>query len=176
MNFLASFIIFSMSAAFFAYGQGPMEPDVAADSQFQKGLKSIEVDFERGHRRDRKQVHWPPHPDSDSVYRITVTAEVVAPETISRVRLVKLPTTTILDVNKIDDASTDIATIDDDDFKTPIPDFDGNYDLTLDLRGGQQFHQQFVAKEMNSKLTPQFLSPQDCEIVSSEKPEFTWRN
>jgi hypothetical protein len=139
------------------------------------GLSNITVSFARGHRRDRPEVHSEGHPDSDTVYRVDVTAGVAGPVSVTRVQLRK-DGAAILDVSSLDDAEVDLATIADDDQATPPPDYDGSYELTLTLSSGATFRGGFVATGMNSATVPQFASPPDCGLTATDQPRFTWAN
>jgi hypothetical protein len=165
-------------AAWAAFAAGPARAHADAErsgaAPLPIGLEGLEVEFERGHRRDRAMVHWPPHPDSDTVYRIQVVAETSPGASIAHVRLVRLPATVILDVDDVLQASRDVARIDDGDSPSTAPDFDGSYELSVQLQGGATFTQTFDAQGMNSATTPQITTPSDCEVVPSDQPMFAW--
>jgi hypothetical protein len=150
------------------------------DESLERGTKpagrveAVEVTFARGHRRDRPNVHFPGHPDSDTVYRITITATVTPPA--ARVKRILLTRGTVEEVLEVRGERSGVVTpvtiVDDQ--AAPPADFDGDYDLVVEVAGGERFRQSFTAEGMNSLSTPQILTPSDCEVMADDQPAFSW--
>ena len=143
-------------------------------------LNHVSVNFVRMHRRARANVHSPGHPNSDTIYRIGINSDGLsvdasADAVIKHILLKKLPDQVLIDSDG-SSATRDILTIVDDDSTSLPPNFDGKYELTVTSSSNEVTVRQFSVSNMNSLTVPSLVSPEDCQLMSSDQPQYTWIN